>query len=201
MQKLSQCGLVHVEDGIEGAKAKEFCDDGRADRGCEDLRARCSPLWREDTHPDLLCLGALGPELKKPLEISGLLCDLAGDGAVDRNARLREVLQYTLVSCWCATYIVFGLQAVDGDDDVETLKVSPMRGNGAKGAGDNLDVNAAAVEFWQDRLELAVADEGVATDEGDVKRLVLVDYAENIFYKGVFLVVGQLAESDVTVAS
>jgi hypothetical protein len=96
---------------------------------------------------------------------------------------------------------VFGLQAVDRDDDVETLKVSPMRGNGAKGAGDDLDVNAAAVEFWQDRLELAVADEGVATDEGDVKRLVLVDYAENIFYKGVFLVVGQLAESDVTVAS
>ena len=188
---------MHVEDGIEGAKAKKFCDDGRADRGREDLRACCSSLWREDAHPDLLCLGALGPELKKPLEISGLVCDLAGDGAVDRNARLRKVLQYTLVSCWCATYIVFGLQTVDGDDDVEALERRPMSGNGTEGAGDDLGVNAAAVEFGQDGFELAVADEGVAADEGDVERLVLVDYAENVFYQGIFLIVGQLAEGDV----
>ena len=201
MQKLPQCGLMHVEDGIEGAKTKELCDDGRTDGGCEDLRARCSSLWREDAHPDLLCLGAFGPELQKPLEISGLVCDLAGNRAVDRNACLRKVLQYTLVGCRCATYIVFGLQAVNGDDDVEALECRPMRRNGTEGAGDDLDVNAAAVEFGQDHLELAVADEGVAADEGDVERLVLIDYTENVFDQGVFLVVGQLTESDAAVDS
>jgi hypothetical protein len=192
---------VHVEDGIEGAKAKEFCDDGCAEGGCEYLGARCSTLWGEDAHPDLSCLGAFGPELKKPLEISGLVCDLAGDGAVDRNARLREVLQYTLVGCRCATYIVFGLQAVDRDDDIEAFKVCPMSGDGSEGAGDDLDVNVAAVELGQDRFEFPVADERVAADEGDVKRLMLVDYAENVFDEGVFLVVRQLTESDAAVHS
>ncbi len=164
----------------------------------EPVAPRCG---REDAHPDLLCLGAFGPELKKPLEISGLVCDLAGNRAVDRNACLRKVLQYTLVGCRCATYIVFGLQAVDGDDDVEALECRPMSGNGAEGAGDDLDMNAAAVELGQDRFELAIADEGVAADEGDVERLVLVDYAEDVFDQGVFLVVGQLAKGDVAVAS
>jgi hypothetical protein len=192
---------VHVEDGIERAKPKEFCDDGRSDGGREDLRAGCSSLWCEDAHPDLLCFGSFGPELKKPLEIPGLVCNLAGDGAVDRNARLRKVLQYTLVGRRCATYIVFGLQAVDGDDNVEALKCCPMSGDGAEGAGDNLGMNAATVKFGEDRFELAIADEGIAADEGYVERLVLVDYAEDVFDQGVLLVVGQLAKGDGAVTS
>jgi len=190
VQELTQGRFVHIENGVERAKAKEFRDNGSPHGGCEYLWTSGSDLRCEDAHPDLLCFGAFGPKLKKPLEISGLFCDLAGDGAVDRNARLREVLQYTLVSRRCATYIVFGLQTVDGDDDVEPLKVRPMSGDGAKGAGNDLDVNAAAVEFWEDGFELAVAHEGIATDERDVERLVLVDDAENIFYKSVFFVVG-----------
>jgi hypothetical protein len=190
IQKLQQGGLVHVEDGIEGAKAKEFCDDGCTDGGGQDLRTRCSPLWREYAHPNLLCFGTFGPELKKPLEISGLVCDLAGNGAVDRNARLREVLQYTLVGCRCATYIVFGLQTVDGDDDVEAFKCCPMGGDGTEGAGNDLSMDAAAVELGKDRFELTEADEGVSANEGDVERLVLVDYAEDVRDQGVVLVIG-----------
>jgi hypothetical protein len=147
-------------------------------------------LWGEEAYPDPLRLWAFGPKLQKPLEISGLVSDLAGDGAVDRNARLRKVLQYTLVGCRCATYIVFGLQTVDGDDDVEAFKCCPVSGDGPEGAGDDLNVNVAVVEFGKNCFELTVADEGVAANKGDVERLMLVDYAEDVSDQSVVLVVG-----------
>jgi hypothetical protein len=192
---------MHVEDGIEGTETKKLRDNGRSDGGSKDLRPCCSELWRENAHPNLFCFGAFGPKLEKPLEISGLVCDLTGNRAVDRHTCLRKVLQYTLVSCRCATYIVFGLQAVDGDDDVEPLKVRPMSGNWAESAGNDLNKNIAAVELRKDRFELAITDEGVSADEGDVEGLVLVDDAEDVFDEGVFLIVGQLAKGDGAISS
>jgi hypothetical protein len=96
---------------------------------------------------------------------------------------------------------VFGLQAVDGDDDVEPLKVRPMSGNWAESAGNDLNENIAAVELREDRFELAITDEGVSADEGDVEGLVLVDDAEDVFDEGVFLIVGQLAKGDGAISS
>ena len=168
MQKLSQCGLVHVEDGVERAETKEFRDDRCAHSGSENFSAYCALLGRKDAHPDLIGFGALGPELKKPLEISGLVGDLAGNRAVDRNARLRKVLQYTLVGRRCATFIVFGLQPVDRDNYIEAFVVRPVSRNWTEGAGNDLGVDAATVELGQDGLELAVADEWVAAYQRDV---------------------------------
>ncbi len=201
MEELLQGRLVHVEDRVEWAETEQFCDNRCAHPGCEDLWAYCALLRREDAHPNLFSFGPFGPELKEPLEIAGLVCDLAGDGAVDRNSRLRKVLQYTLVGRRCATNIVFGLEAIYGDDDIEALEVGPVSGNGTEGAGDDLDVNAAAVELRQDRFELSVADQRVAADEGDVERLMFVDYAEDVFDQRVFFIVRQLAQGDVAVAS
>ena len=65
-----------------------------------------------------------------------------------------------------------------------------MCGNGAEGAGDDLGMDAAPVEFGQDGFELAVTDEGVSTYEGDVEGLVLINYPEDVFDEGVFLIVG-----------
>src|SRR5882757_2908699 len=94
IQKLSKGGFVHVEDGIQGLEAKQFRDDCRTDGGGENLRSLCPLLRGEDAHPDLLDFGSLAPELEKLLKIAGSVCDLSGDGAVDRNSRLRKVLQY-----------------------------------------------------------------------------------------------------------
>jgi hypothetical protein len=92
---------------------------------------------------------------------------------------------------------VFGLQAVDGDYDVEALEGGPVSGNGAEGAGDDLDVNAPAMELGQDGFEFAISDEGIAADEGDVERAILVDYAEEVFDQRVLFVIRQLAKGDV----
>ncbi len=200
MEELLQGGLVHVEDGIERAETEQFRDDRCAHPRCEELWPYCVSLGREDAHPDLFSFRSFGPELKEPLEIAGLVCDLAGDSAVDRNSRLRKVLQYTLVGRRCATDIVFGLESVYGDDDIEALEVGPMSGNGAEGAGDDLGVNAAAVELGQDGFEFAIPDHRVASDEGDVERLMFVDYAEDVFDERVFFIVRQLTKSDVVLA-
>ena len=170
---------MHVEDGIEGTETEEFGDDRCARSWRKDFGAGCALLRGKDAHPDLFGFGALCPELKEALEIAGLVRNLAGDGAVDRNGRLRKILQYTLVSRRCAANIVFGLQTVYGDYDIEALEVGPMGGNGAEGAGNDLDVNAATVELGQEGFELAISDEGVAADEGDVERFVLIDQCEH----------------------
>jgi len=120
---------------------------------------------------------------------------------VDRNGRLRKILQYTPVSRRCAANIVFGLQPVYGDYDVEAFEVGPVRGNRAEGAGDDLGMNAATVELGQDGFKFAISDEGVTADEGDMERFMLVDYAENIFDECVFFIVRQLAKGNVAFPS
>jgi hypothetical protein len=82
---------------------------------------------------------------------------------------------------------VLGLKAVDGDYDIEKLEVCPVSGNGAEGAGDNLGVNAAAVELGQDGFEFPIANEGIAADEGYMEGLMLVDYTENVSDESVLL--------------
>jgi hypothetical protein len=84
---------------------------------------------------------------------------------------------------------MLGLEAVYGDYDVEELEVCPVSGNGAEGAGDDLNVNAAAIELGQDGFEFPVADEGIAADEGDVEGLMLVDYTKYVPDQSVILVV------------
>ena len=77
---------------------------------------------------------------------------------------------------------MFRLEAVDGDDDIEALEVRPMSGNGAEGAGDNLDVNAPLIKHWQDGFQFPIADQGIAADKGDMEGLMLVDDTEHVFY-------------------
>lgn len=75
-----------------------------------------------------------------------------------------------------------------------------MFGNGAEGAGHNLDVNAAAVKLGQQRLQFAVADQRVSSDEGEMKRTVLIHQVENAFYQRVTFEIGQLTKRDPAVA-
>src|SRR5260370_14640142 len=162
VQELEECGFVHVQDRIQGPETEEFRDDRRADGRGENLGSLGAYLGGEDAHPDLLDLGSCAPELEKLLKIAGSVGDLSGDGAVDRYLRFRDVLQDAVVGRRCAAKVVLGLEAVDGDYDVEELEVCPVSGNGAEGAGDNLDVNAAAVELGQDGFEFPIANEGIA---------------------------------------
>lgn len=190
--------LVHVEDGIEGAKAQEFRDDSGAESRRKNLRSCGSYLWGEDAHPDFFCLGLACPETEKVLEVARTLCDLAGDGAVDGDGGVCDVPEDAIVGGRGATEIVLGLEAVDGDHYVEALDVRPMGRNGAEGAGDDLNVDATAFKRWEDDFEFAMANQWISADEGDVEWLQFVDRLKDISDEFVVFVVGQLTEGGVS---
>ena len=98
---------------------------------------------------------------------------------MNRDPGALNVFQNALVGGGLAARVVLRLQAVDGDDDVEVLEGVPLRGNFAEGAGDHLGVDTAAVDLRQQRVELAVTDQRIAADEGNVHGLVLVDEGEH----------------------
>ena len=85
------------------------------------------------------------------------------------------VLQDALVGGGLAALVVLGLKAVDGDDYVEFLESSPFNGNDSEGAGDDLGVDASSFNLREEELEFAVADQGVAADEGHVQGLLFVE--------------------------
>jgi hypothetical protein len=189
---------VHVEDWIKRAKAEKFRDDSGTESRRKNLRSRGSYLWGEDAHPDLFGLRLCAPETEKVLEVTGPSGDLAGDGAVDGDADVCDVLEDAIVGGGSATDIVLGLEAVDGDDYVEALEVLPMGRDGAEGAGYNLSVDAAVFEFGEDCFQFTKANERISADEGDVEGLKFVDSLEDVSDEFVVLIVGQLTKGEVS---
>jgi hypothetical protein len=89
---------------------------------------------------------------------------------------------------------VFGLKAIDGHHDVELFVPAPFRRDGAEGAGDDLGVDSAALDLGQEQLQFTIANEGIATDQGDVERLELVDEGEDAGDQLFSAEVGELTE-------
>jgi hypothetical protein len=58
-------------------------------------------------------------------------------------------------------------------------------------------VDAALVEFGQEKLQLAVANERVSADEREVERTIAVDDFEDAIHQSIALEVRQLAEGGV----
>ena len=74
-------------------------------------------------------------------------------------------LQDAVVRGGGAARVVLRLQAVDGDHQVQAVERGPLRRDGPYGAGDELDLDPHAVEFWQQLVQLAVAHQGLAADD------------------------------------
>jgi hypothetical protein len=194
-------GLVHVEDGIEGAKTQEFLNDGGAEGRRKDLGSCGAYLRGEDAHPNLFGRWLRAPEAEKVLKVAWTPCDLAGDGAVDGDYGVGYVLQDAFVGGRGATEIVLGLEAVDGYDEAEALEVFPMGRNGTECAGYNLGVDAAAFEFGKDRFEFTEANERISADERDVEGFKFVDGLENVSDEFVVFIVRQLTEGGISLSA
>ena len=100
-------------------------------------------LGSEEAEPNFFDLGARGPEFQEFAEVAGALHHLAGDGAMNGDVLVRDIFQDAFVGSGGATDIVFGLQAVYGDGDVQVVERWPGGAHGAEGAGNQLDVNSA----------------------------------------------------------
>jgi hypothetical protein len=120
---------------------------------------------------------------------------------VDGDAGVCDIFEDSVVGRRGATEVVLGLEAVDGYDDVEALEVLPMSRNGAECAGHNLGVDASAVKFGEDGFQFTKTNEGISSDEGDVKRFKFVDSFENVSDQLVIFEIGQLTEGGISVSS
>lgn len=69
-----------------------------------------------------------------------------------------------------------------------------MAGDLAEGARDDLGVDSAAFNLGQKGIDFAIADKRIAPNEGDMKRLVLVDQGEYARDEIIATEVGEIPE-------
>ncbi len=169
-------------------------DHTRSLRSSQYLLVGCAALRSEDTEPHLVHLRHVRPEAKEFVEVSGALRDLRRDGAVNGDSRTLNVLEDALIGSGFAAFVMFGLQAINGDHDVQFLELHPCSWNLPECAGDDLGVYAAALDLWQERVEFAVSNERIAAHQRDMERPMLVDHSEHSHNQFVALEVRELAK-------
>jgi hypothetical protein len=113
---------------------------------------------------------------------------------VDGDVLAFDVFEDPLIGGGGAADVVIGLEAINGDDYGEVFEIRPIRGDGAEGAGDELDMDTALEEEGDHGFDFAVADERVAADEGEVEGLESIDDFEDAIDEGLALTVSKAAE-------
>ena len=191
MLKFAEDRLGHLELGIFLPQLTQVGEDQGALLGVKGFGVAGSSLRGEKAEPDFVDLLPRCPEIKELVEIAGAAGDLRGEGAVDRDASVLDVGEDAFVGSGFSANVVFGLEAIDGDDHVEFAPTLPVFGDDAESAGNDLRMDVAAIEFREELLKLAVANEGIAADEGEVERPVLVDDGE---YAGDKLIATEVSE-------
>src|SRR6185312_6978918 len=169
----------HVEPGIKLTQTEELSDDLIAFPGGGNLGQLVAALGSEDAHPDLLDVGVDRPELQELLQVAGAADHGGGDGAVDDDLVAGDVLVDALVGGGSAAHIVFGLQAVNGNHQLEVGQADPGLREDAEGAGDHLHERSHGQQAGDDDLHFAIADQGIAADDGNVERAMLADQADH----------------------
>ena len=191
---LSQECFGHIQSQVFQPQLAQGGDHSRSLRGSQYLPVGCAALGSEDTEPHLSYLRTVRPESEEFVEVSGALRDLRCDGAVNVDLRTLNVFEDAVVGGGFAALIVFGLQAVDGDHDIQFPKLHPRGRNFSECAGDDLGVDTAALDLWQEQIEFAIANERIATDQGDMERTMLVDQGEHSPHQFVAFKVRELAK-------
>ncbi len=79
--------------------------------------------------------------------------------------------------------VVFGLKAVDGDDDVQIGDFRPLGGDRADGAGHHLNLYPHRVEMPDETCQLPITNQRLADDDGDVKRTEAPDQPEDSLHE------------------
>ncbi len=184
----------HVEFGENLAEFAEIGDDLGAFGGCEHFGQAVAELGCEEAEPDFADFRARGPEFEKVAKVAGTLHHLPGDGAVDGDGVAGDVLEDTIIGGRRAADVVLRLESVDGDDDGNMRRGSPGGGGRAEGAGYDLDVDAARKQKRDELLQFAVADEGIAADDGEVEGLEAVNGVEDAIDEGLAFAIAERAK-------
>src|SRR5687768_13452604 len=113
---------------------------------------------------------------------------------MDGDVMAIDVLQDAVVGRRSPARVVFGLQAVDRDANLQPPERRPLDRYRPHRAGYHLHKQAALGQLRQHDVELTVTDQRLAADERDVQRAQPIDHFEDTVDEGLALAVGHCAE-------
>lgn len=163
--ELANDDLRHVELGILLSQLQHIGDGLGAFSGREDFGKVIADLRSEHAEPHFFDFGVRRPEFQKLSKIAGAFHHLSCHRAVDGDFLSGDVFQNASVGGGGTASVVFGLQAINGNDDVQARHVGPSGVRGTEGAGDDLHVDSTSEQLGNERLELAITNQGIAADE------------------------------------
>jgi len=174
----------------------DLADGVLALSGGEDLRHHLPALRRKDAEPDLLHGVHAAPVLHKLPQVARPFHHLAGDGAVDGDALVGDVVQNSFIGGRSAARIVLGFESVHRNRKREAVVGPPDVRHGPEGAGDELNVNAHRQQLGQHQFHFAIAHQGIAAHQRQVQRTQLTDERHHAPNEIIAFEITELAQID-----
>jgi len=163
------------------AQLAQRFDDADAIGGLEFFLGLFAHLRRVKAEPDRLDVRIIRPRLDELFDVALAQRLLARHRAMHRDLVAFDVLEDAIVGRRRPAHVVFGLQTIDRDADLQPGNLRPLDRNRTHGARHDLDEQSALGQLGQQHIQLAIAHQRLAADERDVQRLHPVDDFEDAF--------------------
>src|SRR6187399_1301652 len=105
-----------------------------------------------------------------------------------------DILQYPFVRGGLPTDIVFRCEPIDGNRCRHAFERCPFDRNLANGAGDDLDMDIPGFEDGKYLVQFLVSHQRFSSNDGYMKRLVLIDEANHAIHQRLTLKVADLPQ-------
>jgi hypothetical protein len=102
---------------------------------------------------------------------------------MDCDGLASDILEDPLVGRWRAAYVVLRLKAIYRNDNVQVLQPRPSGRERPERASHNLNMDASTEQERNERLELTISDERIATHERKMKRLYSIYNLQNAVHQ------------------
>src|SRR5262249_8741159 len=107
-----------------------------------------------------------------------------------------DVLEDSLVGCWCAAHIMMFRQAIHRNRYPDPRNAHPIAGNRNHGACDDHGMHFHVAEYRQEAAKLAMADQWLTSHQRQMQRTMDSYQPQNSIHQIVAPVVAQVPEID-----
>ena len=159
-----------IHFGVQGSERGNPINGRHAVRGAQPLRRILPGLRSKEAEPDLGHARQGGPMMGKFFQVVRSCKKLRTDGAVNDDPVTLDVPENAIIRSRSPAGIVFGLKAVNGNDQVQIGEFSPFGRNRPDSAGDDLNFDPHRVELRDETGQLPMTNQRFAADNGYVQR-------------------------------
>ena len=135
--------------------------------------------------PNAVHLRACAPERDVLLQVILASEHGARDDPVNIDLATFDVLENALVGCGLAADIVMLGETVDGNRDAQTRNSHPLERDGNHGAGNHESEYTQLAECGKNAAQLAMTDQRLAANQGNVEGLMLAHKLHDAINEGV----------------